>query len=48
MKYCISYWYHDPNYAYEVSGDYFTDSLTDVFAFCDMVRRYGGRCTCRI
>ena len=48
MKYVINYWYRDPFYNKEHSGDYYTNSLTDVFAFCDMVKRYGGTCRCEI
>jgi len=46
--YIVSYWYHDPFYVIEQEGEYYTNSLTDVFAFCDFVKRCGGRCSCNI
>ena len=46
--YVVHYWYHDPFYVVERSGDYHTYSLTDVFAFCDFVKDCGGLCSCSI
>jgi len=46
--YVVSYWYHHPDYVYEVSGDFYTSSLTDVFAFTDFVKRIGGTARCSI
>jgi len=46
--YVVHYWYHDPFYVVERSGDYHTYSLTDVFAFCDFVKDCGGSCSCSI
>jgi len=46
--YVVTYWYHDPDYVVERSGDFYCDNLTDVFAFTSFVERVGGWCRCSI
>jgi hypothetical protein len=46
--YTVTYWFRDPNYNKEWQGTYITNSLADVGAFYDMVKRYGGTCSCTI
>lgn len=46
--YAISYSFRDPAYNKECSGIYLTNSLVDVGAFYNMVKRYGGTCRCSI
>ena len=46
--YAIAYWFHDPNYVYEMQGTYLATSLEDLFAFTDMVKHCGGRCWCSL
>jgi hypothetical protein len=46
--YNIAYWYRDEMYNKELEGVYCTNSLTDVFAFCAMIKRCGGTCKCEI
>ncbi len=45
-RYIVTYNYHTNNTQW--MGDYYTTSLTEVFAFGDMVKRYGGICSCNI
>ncbi len=46
--YVMNYWYRDPMYNQERSGTWFIGSLIEVFAYGDMVKRYGGRCSCNL
>jgi hypothetical protein len=46
--YTITYNFRDPFYNKEHSGLYLTDSLADVGAFYDMIKRYGGTCNCSV
>jgi hypothetical protein len=46
--YVMTYWYRDSRYGKEHGGEYYTNSLTDVFAFGDMIKRLGGTCMCDI
>lgn len=47
MKYIIHYSYRNKR-GEQVSGEWHTNNLTEVYAFGGMIDRYGGRMTCKI